>query len=103
MTKELFEAQVQLLQEHNLVVKEYSTYDHAEVAKWSARQEIEAITKHFHASEKDEEETIGETKLRGPADETEDVQVSGEAAENLPYVSLPDTAMEGDKKIRVRW
>ena len=127
VTKELFEAQVQLLQEHNLVVKEYSTFDGEEVAKWSARQEIEAITNKFHASEKDEEETtdakkmekdtntveskgetmrigeaarmppehtIGETKLPGPADATEAAQATGEAAENLPYVSLPDTATE---------
>ena len=36
VTKELFEAQVQLLQAHNLVVKQYSTYDGEEFAKYSS-------------------------------------------------------------------
>ena len=34
-------------------------------------------------------------KLRGPADATTEAFDSGEAADNLPFVSLPDTEMEG--------
>ena len=43
----------------------------------------------------EEEEGIGDTKLRGPADATSGAFDSGEAADNLPFVSLPDTEMEG--------
>ena len=43
----------------------------------------------------DEDEGIGDTKYRGPADATTGAFESGEAVENLPFVSLPDTVMEG--------
>ena len=36
-----------------------------------------------------------DTKLRGPADATTEAFDNGEAAGNLPLVSLPDTEMEG--------
>ena len=38
---------------------------------------------------------MGDTKLRGPADATTEAFDNGEAAGNLPLVSLPDTEMEG--------
>ena len=41
------------------------------------------------------EEGTGDMKLRGLADATSGAFDSGEAADNLPFVSLPDTEMEG--------
>ena len=61
---------------------------------------VESITKCSQeqsaevATDVEAEGGIGETKYRGPADATSGAQDSGEASENLPFVSLPDTDLE---------
>ena len=96
VTKELFELQVALLRKHNLVVQSCQ-YDAEEVANWSPTEVSKTITQCFQEQEAHDEgeESIGDTKLRGPADATSGAFDSGEAADNLPFVSLPDTEMEG--------
>ena len=85
-----------LLRKHNLVVQSCQ-YDAEEVAKWSPTEVSKTITQCFQEQEAHDEgeESIGDTKLRGPADATSGAFDSGEAADNLPFVSLPDTEMEG--------
>ena len=85
-----------MLRKHNLVVQSCQ-YDAEEVAKWSPTEVSKTITQCFQEQEAHDEgeELIGDTKLRGPADATSDAFDSGEAADNLPFVSLPDTEMEG--------
>ena len=88
--------QVALLRKHNLVVQSCQ-YDAEEVAKWSPTEVSKTITQCFQEQEAhdEEDEIIGDTKLRGPTDATSGAFDSGEAADNLPFVSLPDTEMEG--------
>ena len=96
VTKKLYELQVELLRKHNLVVQSCQ-YDAEEVAKWKPTEVSKTITECFQQppTNDEEEEGIGDTKLRGPADATSAAFDSGEAADNLPFVSLPDTEMEG--------
>ena len=85
-----------LLRKLNLVVQSCQ-YDAEEVAKWRPTEVSKTITQCFQEQQAHDEgeESIGDTKLRGPADATSGAFDSGEAADNLPFVSLPDTEMEG--------
>ncbi len=94
--KELFELQTTWLRKYNTVVQTCH-YDVEEVATWRATEVNKAIANCFQEqpAPTDESEAVGDTKLRGPADATTEAFDSGEAADNLPFVSLPDTEMEG--------
>ena len=99
VTKKLYSLQASWLQTHNPIVQALK-FNEAEVAKWREKQVVETITRCFEeqsaefAADVDAAGGIGETKYRGPADATSGAQESGEAAENVPYVSLPDTDIE---------
>ena len=72
-------------------------YCTVEVATWRSTEVIKGIVKCFQEqpAPDDDEENVGDTKLRGPADATTEAIDAGEAADNLPFISLPDTEMEG--------
>ncbi len=79
------------------VARDHLDYESDFVATWKAREVHSTITKTFQEqpADGDADMDLGDTKYRGPADATSDALETGEAKENLPYVSLPDTEMEG--------
>ena len=64
-------------------------YEAEQVAAWQATEVIKGIESCFREqpASDDESEPVGDSKLRRPADATTEAFDSGEAADDLPFVS----------------
>ena len=96
VTKGLFVLQTTSLRKYNIVVQSCH-YDAEQGAKRQATEVIDGIVNCFQTQPEpgDRGELVGVSKVRGIADATTEAFDNGEAAVNLPFVSFPDTEMQG--------